>query len=132
MSKRSRSSSNKDNGGEKKTKKDFTVSWKDIADILIDRLPKQLVETGLDATSKEIAYSLTNIRLVCRGWREVVDQSIPWTAAKIFYNRFATTRRPFLTDVLYNRQMTLLSSRIGRTSDGCMHSRRTSHARLAR
>ena len=36
----------------KKTKKDFTVSWNDIAGILIDRVPKTLVENGLNATSK--------------------------------------------------------------------------------
>ena len=91
----------------KKTKKDFTVSWNDIAGILIDHVPKTLVENGLNATSKEVANAFSSMRCVCRGWREVVDQSIPWTAAKYFYISWSTERKPFLIKTLEYRQMTL-------------------------
>mgnify|MGYP007000078387 len=60
----------------KKSQNDFSLSWSDIAKILIDRVPKQIVENGVQATSFEIIGALKNMRLVCRGWREALDESI--------------------------------------------------------
>ena len=87
----------------KKTQKDFSVSWSDIAKILIDRVPKQIVENGVQATSFEIIGALKNMRLVCRGWREALDESIIWTAADYFTGK--REKKPFVIDALGRRQM---------------------------
>ena len=126
MSKRSHSGSNKENVGEKKKVLNLKGSSSKlragdircyfapaftaktlIASIFIHRIPKQLVENGLNATSKEIGASLSSIRLVCKGWREAVDDSIPWTAAKFCHDRYSGKGKPFLIRALDYCQLKL-------------------------
>jgi len=84
-----------------------TASWKDIAGIIIDRVPKQLVENGIQATSFEIGSALKNIRRVCRNWREAVDESILWSVAVYDHSSFNRENKPLVISTLKYRQMQL-------------------------
>ena len=84
-----------------------TASWKDIAGIIIDRVPKQLVENGIQATSFEIGSALKNIRRVCRNWREAVDESILWSVAAYDHSSYSRENKPLVIRTLKYRQMQL-------------------------